>query len=401
MVFWTKELFYVIVIALGSMNNGQTMAFYSPAGDLLIKEFNLTQSQGTLFNTIAPVFAVAGGPLVKLFVKSFGRRIPTFVYGLTNFVCWITIFFCPKGISLLLFIVRSIQGLCLGGTSSLLSMYIIEISPSELRGAYGSMHQLAVTIGAAFCYSLGLFSGWRHIPILLSISCLIHTVLIFFIPDSPVVETDSEGNKNESVFQNKFLKPVLHALAFVFFQQYSGINALSTNLNQIFSESKVSISPSLSSTIVGVSSVIATLLSTRLVEKLGRRPSWIISAFGQAFALFLAAANSIFTIHPIIPLIALFIDISCFGLGFGPIPWFIVPELFPDSVRSLIQSLATGINWLLGASTMFLWPVLKEKITIGWGFFSFGIVCVLAAFYGFFLMPETKGTKIGQATENV
>ena len=79
-----------------------------------------------------------------------------------------------------------------------------------------------------------------------------------------------------------------------------------------------------------------------------------------------------------------------FGIGLGPIPWFIVVNIFTDSVRALASSLTQGFNWLLCSTMIFAFEPMVSTMTIGWVYFFYSIVMFLATIYGFFLMPSGK-----------
>ena len=46
-----------------------------------------------------------------------------------------------------------------------------------------------------------------------------------------------------------------------------------------------------------------------------------------------------------IPLLALVVYVVSFSVGFGPIPWLMMGEVFPAKIRGVAASLATGFNW--------------------------------------------------------
>ena len=396
MGFFSLSLVHVLIIALGSGSAGQIMGYGSPAVGPMKKDFELSEIQGTIFNVIAPLLAFIGGPLTKLIIKPLGRRKSAFIVGCVQFLTWFGIFFSEKSFFWLAFLMRAIQGICMGASSGLCSMYIIEISPFEYRGAYGTIHQLFVCLGAVYSYFLGIFCEWKLITILSCIPSGLHVLLIFFVPDSKV--TENEG-VSETMWQKKYSKQIMHSVIIVLIQQICGINAIITNLNTIFEESNVELKASVSALLVGLSQFISTGIVSPILDKLGRKYTFIISAIGQVIALVLIWADELWTIHSIIPLISLFLDVFMFGLGFGPIPWIVVPELFPDSVRSTASQWASGFNWVVAAIVMFIWPPMSDGIGAGWGFFIFAIISLIGALYGFFFMPETGGQQLGGTNE--
>ena len=46
-----------------------------------------------------------------------------------------------------------------------------------------------------------------------------------------------------------------------------------------------------------------------------------------------------------IPLMALMVYVVSFSLGFGPIPWLMMGEVFPSRIRGAAASIATALNW--------------------------------------------------------
>ena len=46
-----------------------------------------------------------------------------------------------------------------------------------------------------------------------------------------------------------------------------------------------------------------------------------------------------------IPLMALMIYVVSFSLGFGPIPWLMMGEVFPSRIRGAAASIAAALNW--------------------------------------------------------
>ena len=46
-----------------------------------------------------------------------------------------------------------------------------------------------------------------------------------------------------------------------------------------------------------------------------------------------------------IPLIALMVYVVSFSIGFGPIPWLMMGEVFPSRIRGTAASFATALNW--------------------------------------------------------
>ena len=399
--FFRKELIYVIVIMFGSFYNGTPLPYYSSAGAGMRKGLGWSENKGTWFSTVAARAAIIGGPLANIIIPRLGRKIPTFIFGVVGAISWILVAATPRSFSELAFIARVLMGIAIGGLSSLCSMYIVEIAPDDVKSSYGALHQFGVTVGIAYVYLLGIWCSWRLLTWLCVIPPVLLCVCIWFIPESPAVIIDRDQElrgdqkeydekEKESLFQTKYIVPIFISCLVMFFQQFSGINAIITNLSDLFEKANVPLDPNVASFITGIVQCISTLVSCPLIDKLGRRIPFIISSLGQAVVLLLTWASDLWNITSIVPLICIFLDLFFFGIGSGPIPWFIVPELFPVTVRHIAVSISTGFNWFLAALTIFIWPEMQKTMGYAWGIFFFAAVCVVSGIYGIIWMKEPE-----------
>ncbi|KAL1846529.1 hypothetical protein Plec18170_009108 [Paecilomyces lecythidis] len=87
-----------------------------------------------------------------------------------------------------------------------------------------------------------------------------------------------------------------------------------------------------------------------------------------------------------------------YGLSWGPVGWAMPSEVFPSTRRAKGVGLATAVNWI----TNFIIGIVVPQMIISWGFGTFvffAVFCMLAAVYGFFLVPETSGKSLEQMDE--
>lgn len=91
---------------------------------------------------------------------------------------------------------------------------------------------------------------------------------------------------------------------------------------------------------VGVVQVVATFISSLVVDKFGRKILLIISAFFMSFSGALLGVYFTLSNRQLIdsetlskiaflPILSLIIFIAAFSFGFGPIPWMASSELMP------------------------------------------------------------------------
>lgn len=83
-----------------------------------------------------------------------------------------------------------------------------------------------------------------------------------------------------------------------------------------------------------------TLVAMTIVDKAGRRVLLIISAvvmslsfFGLGLYLHMSHKFNRDSFFSWLPLILIALYISAFSLGFGPIPWVVMGEIFSNEVR--------------------------------------------------------------------
>merc|ERR1712070_1221692 len=148
----------------------------------------------------------------------------------------------------------------------------------------------------------------------------------------------------------------------------------------------------------GAFKLVATLTTTVLVDRYGRRPLLLIGISMMFVALFQVTWKQGLIIF------AMFVYIGGYQVGFGPIAWTLISEIFPLQVRGQAVALAVQANFASNLIVSFLFPVEIE----GWGAvvgkggeltMTFGIFLVLDFYALYFVhrnVPETAGKTLEQ-----
>jgi MFS family permease len=152
------------------------------------------------------------------------------------------------------------------------------------------------------------------------------------------------------------------------------------------------------SAITGLAQFLACLSAGIVIEKLGRKRVWILSFGMVALTDFLHALYWIPAIHDKqalpnwYPILIIFLNLFAFGLGAGPLPWFLIPERFPTSIRATAVSLATASNWAFSFAVIFLFPVMKSGMGAAGAFITYAAVSLGGLIFGIFTVsdPELK-----------
>lgn len=353
-------------------------------------------------------------------------------------------------------VIGAFCGLCTGLTP----MYVGEIAPTALRGAFGTLHQLGVVIGILIAQVLGLeiLLGSQSLwPLLLALTVLpavLQCVMLIFCPESPRyllitlnqeeearqvltrlrghsdVEDDIREMKEEALkmsmekkvsipelFRNSaYRQPIIIAIILQLSQQLSGINAVIYYSTEIFRYA--GITEAVYATIgVGAVNTLFTVISLFLVERAGRRTLHMVGLAGMAVcALFMtisleiinpsgAGSGANITATTAIPesvsaggtsaisvlaILAVFGFVASFEMGPGPIPWFIVAELFAQGPRPAAIAVAGCCNWTASFLVGLLFPKLLE-LCKAYVFIIFFILLIVFFVFTYFRVPETKG----------
>lgn len=433
---------------LGALSMGLALGYTAPAFLDMQKDNTTTilnptdenerEREKSLIGSMLAIGALIGGFLGEPSNKIFGRRLSLILFGAPFALGWLLISLAD-GITLLI-LGRLLTGLCCGLVSGTAPTYVVEIAPPQIRGLLGTCFQVMVVIGILLAAVFSTFLTWKALAAVSILASLAMSLLMFGMPETPQwllsknrndeaeaslkklrttainqeleVMTQSANNATQAgsqysfqmITSREFYKPFTFAIALMFFQQFSGINAVLFYQTDIFKKASPT-SDALQSTIwVCTAQVIATIFGSVLVDKLGRRALLIMSGAGHAISLIvfgfyshLSAADEKFqTENAWVAVASLIVFISSFSIGYGPIPWMMIPELSSARVRSLIASLATAFNWLSVYIITALVKPLMNAVGDDWTYWIFAIICIVSCIFVTVFLPETKGKSADQ-----
>lgn len=387
---------------------------------------------------IFPVGGMLGSFSVGLFVNRFGRKNSMLGANVLAFVSAALMGLSQLASSFeMLIIGRFIVGVFCGLSTGFVPMYVEEISPTSLRGALGTLHQLGVVIGILLAQILGiewLLGSSALWPLLLSFTvlpALLQCALLPFCPESPrylLITCSQESEAHEvlvklrgtddvtedlqemreesqrmqrerSVSIPELLRssvhrqPLIVAVMLQLSQQLSGINAVFYYSTGIFERAGVS-QPVYATIGTGVVNTAFTVLSLFVVERMGRRPLHLIGLMGMAVsAVFLTIAMALLdqlAWMSYVSIAAIFSFVAFFEIGPGPIPWFIVAELFSQGPRPAAVAVAGFSNWsanfLVGMCFQYI-----ERLCGPYVFIIFTVLLLLFFAFTYLWVPETRG----------
>ncbi|KAM9859520.1 solute carrier family 2, facilitated glucose transporter member 10 [Aulostomus maculatus] len=90
-------------------------------------------------------------------------------------------------------------------------------------------------------------------------------------------------------------------------------------------------------------------------------------------------------------LVCMMAVVSAYAVGFGPMTWLLLSEIFPAAVRGRAFAFTNCFNWAANLLVTFTFLDVIDAIGLSGTFLLYGLTAVLAAVFFYFLLPETKG----------
>ncbi|SPP75257.1 facilitated trehalose transporter Tret1-2 homolog [Drosophila guanche] len=428
--------------SFGALCMGASIGWSSPVEQMITDDsdygFDISSSQFGWISALLTLGATVVCIPIGFMIDWIGRRptmlalIPPYMVG------WVLMLFANN--VTMLYFGRFILGMCGGAFCVTAPMYCTEISTTALRGTIGSFFQLLIVTGVFYGYVLGAFLPLTTINILCSILPLIFAAVHFFMPESPVYlakkgrnedtakalqwlrgkdadisdelkeildESQRQNDQPKINFMAALRRPVTRkglgiSVLLQVFQQWTGINAILFYSTSIFEDVGAGLTGSMSTILIGVTQTATTVVAVAIIDKSGRRNLLLISGvlmaittclMGVYFQMSESNPDSVVGLGWL-PIVSICIFIVFFSIGFGPVPWLVMAEVFSEDIKSLGGSIAGTSNWLSAFMVTLLFPILKDSIGPGPTFWIFTVIAVLSFFYALFFVPETKGKTI-------
>lgn len=102
-----------------------------------------------------------------------------------------------------------------------------------------------------------------------------------------------------------------------------------------------------------------------------------------------------------LPIIALTTFILFYNLGFGPLPWVMLSELFSTDIKSIATALVSTFVWILSFIVTKYFDKVVRIFGLGELFLFFAFCCILASLFSIFYVIETKGRSFSEIQEQL
>lgn len=242
------------------------------------------------------------------------------------------------------------------------------------------------------------------------------------VREEPPPEAEHQGFHLAQLRHPGVYKPFIIGILLMAFQQLSGINAVMFYAETIFEKAKFKDS-SLASVIVGVIQVLFTAMAALIMDRAGRRLLLTLSgvvmvfstsAFGAYFKLTQGGAGNSSGVDLLTPLSvepagasvglawlavgSMCLFIAGFAVGWGPIPWLLMSEIFPLHVKGMATGVCVLTNWFMAFLVTKEFSSVMAVLRPYGAFWLASAFCIFSVLFTLSCVPETKGKTLEQIT---
>jgi len=444
------QIFASLSANLGQMGVGHCVplsSFLLPQmvpgeGDLI-----LSKEEGSWFASVFVVGCLTGSLVGGYQCDYLGRRWSMMVDGIIMAMGLLAISLAPTTAVLLLG--RFLTGHCSGSNLVSTPIFVSEISDPDMRGTTSVLTMACYTTGFFASMLLGAILPWRVATGVFMVTPLLSAILLMFVHESPtwLLRKERKEQAREAMFfyrgdmdtvklelrrcqenidsqesslgmtlqmrckllwrrslSPEFLKPfLLLNLILNVGLEWAGFPVLAFYMHNILKQMKIPFNEYwVAVALAGYRSFLTDGLSF-IMYKARRRPVYLLSgclvACGTgslAVYNWLAPSmeDSLRESTSYLPLLAVVLMYTGFGLGYGPIIFMLQGELLPQDMRSF----GSGLLGILDNISLFvsvkMGPTIISSFGVGGAFMLYSCVCLANLTVSFFTMPETKGLSL-------
>ncbi|XP_062361319.1 solute carrier family 2, facilitated glucose transporter member 10 [Cinclus cinclus] len=95
-----------------------------------------------------------------------------------------------------------------------------------------------------------------------------------------------------------------------------------------------------------------------------------------------------------ITLLSMMAFVSAFSVGFGPMTWLVLSEIYPAGIRGRAFAFCNSFNWAANLLISLSFLDLIDAIGFSWMFLLYGLMGVMAVIFVYLFVPETKGQSL-------
>nr|BAQ02351.1 sugar transporter [Nilaparvata lugens] len=364
-----------------------------------------------------------------------------FLY-LASWVLMLSVYTVPA-----LYAARTLQGMALGITFTIVPMYLGEIAENHIRGALTTLFQTLFHVGLLFEYCIGPYFSYETVLYVNAALSVLFFGLFYFQVESPyyyliknneykallalttlrgnqpAVKIEQELREMKAVIEKEMSGPSKVSFSDVFktradrkalflvvvitvTKAYCGLLAILSYATEAFrvnDEGSV-LGPNEYTILIGLQMVIVVGISAKFVDSLGRRPLILASSFGCFVCNVLVCVYFYMNQYSSYDLTKYhWLIFSCFSLfafffsfGLGPVALTLQSELFPTNTRGIASSFCALSFTVASFLCLKLYQVFTDHYGLYLNYLLFSIFCMIGFILTFIFLPETKGKSFSE-----
>lgn len=394
----------------------------------------LTSDEESWIGSLMSLGAMLGPIPWALISDKIGRKPTLLLLSIPLFVSFIVLAFAK--VLLLYYIARFMAGLAMGGSFTVIPMYIAEIAEVSNRGVLTALFNGLLVLGMFVSYAVGPYVHLVTFNLICASSALVFFMLfLVFCPESPTylvaanrpeeakraltrvritgtvkeieselqeIKREAENNAQGSIrdfWRNRgLLKTLLMVMVLVGFQPLSGCDVVQFYTQTIFEETGTDIPSDIAAIIVGAVQMVFGLVAPFFADHVGRKPMLLLSSLVMVLAevplgiyFYLNHIGHDTTKIQWLPILCLILYVIAFNFGFGPLAWTVMGEVFPSHVKTVACGITASFVWLCSFTTTRFFFSIADGIGTGGAFWLFAAFSLLAGIFVLVVVPETKG----------
>lgn len=91
-----------------------------------------------------------------------------------------------------------------------------------------------------------------------------------------------------------------------------------------------------------------------------------------------------------VPLTSLCIYLISYSIGYGPLPWLLISEVYSKEYNAIASALNGFFSWILAFGVTSTFGLISDAIGTGPTFWIFGVASLVGVFFTHFIVIETK-----------
>ncbi|CAF2099800.1 unnamed protein product [Brassica rapa subsp. narinosa] len=452
----TFVLLLTTVTALwGTFSYGTAAGFTSPAQTGMMEGLNLSLAEFSFFGSVLTIGGLVGAALSGRFADLFGRRGALWVSNSFCMAGWLMIAFSQATWSL--DIGRFLLGVASGVTSYVVPVYIVEIAPKRIRGAFSAVSMLVMCASMAFSFLVGSVISWQNLALFSTVPCVLEFAGLVFIPESPrwlsrngrVKESEValqrlRGNSTNitkeaaeikkymeklqeskedgllELFKPRYSRAVIVGIGLLVLQQLGGLSGYTFYMSSIFN--KAGFPNNVGVTIATVVQATMSIFGLIIVDKFGRRPLLMIltsfclceilvgcdghdvsGVIHHRAVVFVSGVFSYALLDnytSISTLIGVLVFLTSITIGIGGIPWVIVSEMTPMNIKGSSGTLCNITSWSSNWFVSYTFNFLFQWSSCG-VFFIYSMISGMGILFVIKMVPETRGRSLEEIQADV